>query len=262
LKRRVPSSFQEDVADVIYGKNPVLSLLEGDGGCLKLYMSKSKGRSDPFRDKIVGLCQKKGIPFQEIDSEALDRIAGSSAHQGFVARLSPVKMLNMEDLIAMVMSSDPSKPLNILILDHVEDPHNLGAMIRTAEAVGMFAVLTPSRRGALPTGTVVKCSAGAALRMPIVMIGNVSQAIRDIKDRLGLWVIGIEANGERSIFESPMPRRMALVVGSEGKGLGRVVATSCDEVLRIPMIGETGSLNVSVAAALAMYEWFRGNFTS
>ncbi|MCX7829158.1 MAG: 23S rRNA (guanosine(2251)-2'-O)-methyltransferase RlmB [Thermanaerothrix sp.] len=241
---------------MVYGKNPVLSLLEGDGGCIKLFIL--KGRKDPFRDKVLRLCQTKGIPFQELDPEALDRIAGSSVHQGFVARVSPVKVLSMEDLINMVVSLDAAKPLNILVLDHVEDPHNLGAMIRTAEAAGIFAVLIPSRRGALPTGTVVKCSAGAALRMPMVMIGNVSQAIRDIKDRLGLWVIGIEANGERSIFEAAMPRRIALVVGSEGKGLGRVVASSCDEVLRIPMLGRTGSLNVSVAAALAMYEWFRG----
>ncbi|ACZ19084.1 RNA methyltransferase, TrmH family, group 3 [Thermanaerovibrio acidaminovorans DSM 6589] len=243
--------------DLVYGRNPVMSLLEGGGDCLKVLISRR--RSDPVRERIVEICRARGIPFQEVDGKVLDRMVGTSSHQGVVARVSPVGILKLEDLYRLAGASDPVAAFALLVVDHVEDPHNLGAMIRTAEAAGFSAVLFPSRREALPTGVVVKASAGAALRVPLIMVGNVSQAIRRVKEDLGLWAVGLEAQGRASVFDERLPPRIALVVGSEGKGLSRVASAACDDILMIPMMGASGSLNVSVAAGIVMYQWYQGN---
>jgi len=155
------------------------------------------------------------------------------------------------------LSSLPSGgPLLVVVLDHVQDPHNLGAVARTAEACGAKGVLFPKRRGALPGGTVVKVSAGAALRLPMVGVNNVVQTVKELQES-GFWTIGLDNRMGRSLWSEPMPERTALVVGAEGEGLSRLVSDTCDEIVRIPLTGETGSLNASVACAVGMFEWAR-----
>ncbi len=139
----------------------------------------------------------------------------------------------------------------MLLCDHLQDPHNLGAVIRSAEAAGASAVMIPKRGGALPTGTVVKTSAGAALRLPIAKTGNISQTIRLLQEA-NFWVVGLSMEAEETLFKEDMPPRVVIVIGAEGEGLGQAVAKSCDELRHIPMAGKTGSLNASVAAALAL----------
>jgi 23S rRNA (guanosine2251-2'-O)-methyltransferase len=145
-----------------------------------------------------------------------------------------------------------------VLLDHVQDPGNLGAMIRSAEAASAVFAALPMRRSSLPGGTVAKTSAGASLRLPLVSVGNVANAVRDIKD-FGLWAIGLDEHAGSSIYDSPLPARCLFVVGSEGRGMSRTAASACDEMLRIPMEGRTGSLNASVALSICMFEWYRIN---
>ena len=154
------------------------------------------------------------------------------------------------------MLPQPPTPVMLLLCDHLQDPHNLGAVIRTAEAAGAFAVLVPKRGGALPTGTVVKTSAGAALRMPLVKIGNVQSTIRVLQEA-GFWVIGLDMAGRETLFKADMAPRTVFVIGAEGEGLGNAAAKACDDLRFIPMKGASGSLNASVAASLAMFEWVR-----
>ena len=244
---------QKEQEDLLYGRNAVWALLESQPRrCLKVWLA--KGTRDPFRSRILDRCRETGIPLQELDGKGLERMLPGKVHQGVAARTAGVELLELQEVLARIPPAP--EPVLVVVLDHLEDPHNAGAIVRSAEAVGALAVLLPLRRGALPTGAMVKASTGAALRLPLGRIGNVGQDLRLLQEA-GLWVVGLEAQGERSLFETPLSPRMALVVGSEGKGLGRTTLQGCDEVLHIPMRGESGSLNGSVAAALGLYEWFR-----
>ena len=147
-------------------------------------------------------------------------------------------------------------PALIVVLDHVEDPHNLGAIVRSAEAAGAAAAVYSRRRSALPGGTVVKTSAGASLRLPMIPVVNVVRTLEQLQ-AAGFWIVGLEGRAEVSLWEDEVPARLALVVGAEGEGLSRLVSESCDQLLRVPIQGGVGSLNASVAAALGMFEWRR-----
>jgi len=164
-----------------------------------------------------------------------------------------VSILELENFLSVLPEEGP---ILAVILDHVQDPHNLGAVARTAEACGACGVLFPKRRGALPGGTVVKVSAGAALRIPMVGVNNVSQAVKRLQEA-GLWTIGLDNRAGRSLWSEPLPARTAVIVGAEGEGLSRLVAETCDEIVKIPLSGETGSLNASVACAVGLFEWAR-----
>jgi 23S rRNA (guanosine2251-2'-O)-methyltransferase len=239
--------------ELCWGRNPVMAALEDmSGRCAKVFISKSA--QGHVKDKIISLCKNSGVLFQLLDNQALDRMTDGENHQGVVAQMSPTELLSAEDLIATL--PEAPAPAMLLLCDRIQDPHNLGAIIRSAEAAGASGVLFPKRGGCLPTGVVVKTSAGAALRMKLAMTGNVSQTVKLLQDA-GFWTIGLAMEAEESLFKGDLPVRTALVIGSEGEGLGRAVAKNCDELRYIPMDGECGSLNASVAAALAMFEWYR-----
>ena len=176
-------------------------------------------------------------------------MTGKENHQGVVAYMAPMKLWEAEELIQMLPKAP--EPAMVILCDHLQDPHNLGAVIRSAEAAGASAVLIPKRGGVLPTGTVVKTSAGAALRLPVAKTGNISQTIRLLQEA-NFWVVGLSMDAEETLFKEDMPPRLTIVIGAEGAGLGQAVAKSCDELRYIPMAGKTGSLNASVAAALAL----------
>ena len=241
--------------DVCWGRNPVISLLEDSPErCTKVLMSKTI--QPHVRAKIQDLCRAANVVFQFADAAALDRTTGRENHQGVVAWMAPVELREAEEFIASLPA--PPAAAMLLLCDHIQDPHNLGAVVRSAEAAGASGVLIPKRGGCLPTGTVVKTSAGAALRLPIAKTGNVSQTIRLLQEA-NFWVVGLAMEGTESLFKGDLPKRLALVVGAEGEGLGTAVSKACDELRSIPMKGGTGSLNASVAAALAMFEWARSN---
>ena len=242
--------------DICWGRNPVFSLLEeSPERCMKVIISKTV--QPHIRARLQELCRSANIVLQTVESAAMDKMPGKENHQGVVAYMAPMKLWEAEELIQML--PEAPEPAMVILCDHLQDPHNLGAVIRSAEAAGASAVMIPKRGGALPTGTVVKTSAGAALRLPIAKTGNVSQTIRLLQEA-NFWVVGLSMDAEETLFKEDMPPRLAIVIGAEGAGLGQSVAKSCDELRYIPMAGKTGSLNASVAAALALFEYTRSNW--
>ena len=241
--------------DICWGRNPVTQLLlDEPSRCLKVIASKSMQRA--ALDQIAGLCRESGVPLQKVEPGAMNSLADGTNHQGVIAIIAPRPMLNITDALSL-LPKPPAKALAVLA-DHVLDPHNLGAMIRSAEAASASFLAMPLRRNSLPTGTVVKTSAGASLRLPLAAVGNVANAVKEFQ-AAGLWAIALDSAGKRTIYEDKLPARTLLVVGSESKGIGNATASACDETLGIPIAGKTGSLNASVALAVAMFEWFRLN---
>lgn len=239
--------------DICWGRNPVAALLEENPErCMKVLISKNI--QPHIKAKLTELCRSGRITFQFVDGAALDRLTNGENHQGVAAYTAQMKLLEMEDLLAEMPSAP--EPVMVLLCDHLQDPHNLGAVVRSAEAAGAFAVIIPKRGGCMPTGTVVKTSAGAALRLPIVKAGNMAQTIRMLQEA-GLWVTGLAMEGRDTLFREDLPPRSVIVVGAEGEGLGNAVMKACDDIRYIPMCGKTGSLNASVAAGIAMFEWTR-----
>ena len=238
--------------DICWGRNPVFSLLEeSPERCMKVLTSKTV--QPHIKARLQDLCKAANIVLLTVDPAALDKMTNKENHQGVVAYMAPMKLWDAEEIIQMLPKAP--EPAMVLLCDHLQDPHNLGAVIRSAEAAGASAVI-PKRGGALPTGTVVKTSAGAALRLPIAKTGNVSQTIRLLQEA-NFWVVGLSMEAEETLFKEDMPPRVVIVIGAEGDGLGQAVAKSCDELRHIPMAGKTGSLNASVAASLALFEYKR-----
>ena len=256
---RDPRERAEEAArpsdDLCWGRNPVLTLLEETPArCLKVVVSKTMQKG--MFDRLTGLCKTVGIPFSLVEPKILDAMTPGENHQGVVAVASPTEMMTLEAAMAL-LPPQPGAALAVL-MDHVQDPHNLGAMIRSAEAAGATFAALPLRRSSLPTGTVVKTSAGASLRFPIASVGNTAAAVRDFQEA-GLWTVGLDAEASTTIYDALLPARTLLVVGAEGKGLTKTTADACDEVMRIPIGGGVGSLNASAALAVAMFEWSRTN---
>ena len=236
-----------------WGRKPVLEMLEMmPERCLRV--SLSKNFHGAIAEKIMELCKQAHIPVQRVDPMGLERLCNGENHQGVLAMTSQTPLLEIEDVFKLLPpQSDPALGI---ILDHVKDPHNLGAIIRSAEAAGASFVAIPKRRSALPMGTVVKTSAGASLRIPLVSVGNIAQAIERLQEG-GFWSVGLDAEGKESLFAGNLPKRLLLIVGAEGEGIGHATAKSCDELRHIPMIGSGTSLNASVAAGIALFEWVK-----
>lgn len=254
-ERRVKEQEPENEGqDICWGRNPVTALLEeSPERCMKVLLSKSV--QPHIRAKLTELCRANGIVFQNVEGAALDRLTNGENHQGVAAYTAQMKLWEAEELIGQLPKAP--EPVMLLLCDHIQDPHNLGAVIRSAEAAGASAVLIPKRGGCLPTGTVVKTSAGAALRLPVAKTGNISQTIKLLQNA-GFWVTGLAMEGRETLFKEDMPPRSVIVVGAEGEGLGTAVTRACDDIRFIPMReGGAGSLNASVAASLAMFEWSR-----
>jgi 23S rRNA (guanosine2251-2'-O)-methyltransferase len=243
--------------DICWGRNPVIKLLEDEPArCLKVIVSKTMQRVPA--GKIASLCRACGVPLQRVEPRALDSMIEGGNHQGVAAVVAAKPMMDITEALDLI-PKPPSVALAVMP-DHIQDPHNLGAMIRSAEAASACFLALPLRRSSLPTGTVAKTSAGASMRLPLVAVGNTASAVKEFQEA-GMWAVALDSGAKRSIYEAVLPARTLLVVGSEGKGVGRTTAGACDETLRIPIAGEAGSLNASVALAVAMFEWFRLNCT-
>lgn len=211
----------------------------------------ARGAGNPRLQAIIDGCRAKKIPVRFEARSQLDRLTNRGVHQGVVAYAAAKEHASLEDVLANAL------PEALLVLvDGVEDPHNLGAILRSAEAAGATAVLVPRRRAAPLTETVGKASAGAMERLPVVRTANLNRAIDDLK-KAGFWVHGLDERGDLEIWEADFSGRTALVLGAEGAGLHRLTAEKCDSLLRIPMQGAAASLNVSVAAGVALFEVVR-----
>jgi 23S rRNA (guanosine2251-2'-O)-methyltransferase len=225
----------------------VIEALKADREIEKILVS---GSGEGSIKKIIAMASEKKIPILYCDKAALDRAADGENHQGVVANVSAAPNVEIEDILAHASSlgEDPF----IVLLDGIEDPHNLGAIIRTAECAGAHGVVIPKRRAAGVTEIVAKTSAGAVEYMRCARVANISQTIEKLK-AAGVWVAACDMNGT-SLYQSNLKGPIAIVVGGEGNGIGKLVRESCDFVVSIPMKGHIGSLNASNAAAVTMYE--------
>lgn len=236
----------------IYGRHPIIEKLNREPEKVdKLYIRDTIA-GGPAQE-VIRLASEHKIPVQRVPGRKLSELVGAVNDQGFVALITPVQYEDLDEWLETIDSA--TRPL-ALILDEIEDPHNFGAMLRTAAAVGAAGVLVPKHRQAPVNATVVKTSAGTAGMVPIVRVVNINSALRDLQSA-GFWVCGLDQEAKTSVWEHKFDTATALVVGSEGKGIREKTLELCDFKLRLPMEAGVESLNASVSAALVMYEWRR-----
>jgi len=235
--------------DMIEGRNPVLEALRSDRAINKIVVA--KGDREGSIRQVMALARRKGIIVQEVDRTRLDSISATHAHQGVIAYASAKEYVGVDDILEAVRYSG-ELPF-IIILDEITDTHNLGSILRTADAVGAHGVIIPKRRAAGLNSAVAKASAGAIEYVPVARVANIAQTIEYLKKQ-NIWVIGTDSTGEKPFYKADLKGPVALVVGSEGEGMGRLVRERCDFVVNIPMHGRISSLNAAVAAAIVMYE--------
>lgn len=237
--------------EVIYGRNAVAELLKAHPDRIaKIYFQINA--HDKRLLEILLTAKRNRISIGKASNQKLSDLARSNKHQGVVAIASDIRFLEVED----VLSAPREKPFFLLLLDSIEDPQNLGAMIRTAEAAGVDLIVLPRDRSAPINSTVHKTSAGAVSYAPIARVTNLAQTIRLLKER-GIWVVGADVDAQKAYTDFDYTMNVALVIGSEGKGMRRLVREHCDELVRLPMYGKIESLNASVAAGILLYEVVR-----
>jgi len=245
-ERRTAERWGEDQ---IEGRHPVLEALRAGRPLRKLMVA--RGRTGGSLHLIIGEARRRGVTVQEVDPSVITRLSQSRTPQGVIAYAATHQTVDLADLLESARAR--SEAPFLLLLDGVEDPGNLGAILRSAEAAGVHGVVIPRRRAAGLSPAVAAASAGAIEHVRVAQVANIAQAIERLKQE-GVWCIGADAGGAQSIYETPLVPPVAVVVGGEGRGLSRLVRERCDLVMRIPMYGTTSSLNVSVAAALALFE--------
>ncbi len=249
-KRNSAAEHREAPEHLLAGRNPVMEALKSGREIEKILLLKG---AEGSVKKIEGMARDQNIEIQYVQRNALDRMTDGAAHQGVAAFVAGFHYCEPEDLLAAAEAKgeDPF----LLILDGIEDPHNLGAIIRTADASGAHGVIIPKRRAAAVTPTAEKASAGAAEYVPVARVANIARTIDDLKER-GIWIAAADMDGAE-VWQSDLTGPIALVIGSEGNGVSRLVREKCDYIVSFPMRGRINSLNASNAAALLMYEVFR-----
>jgi len=235
----------------IYGINAVSEALKARGRAFE-WVGVSKERHDLRLQRIVEECRKIGIAVRFLPRPELDRMAGNGAHQGVVAVTSAKQYNDLDDVVAAKRGEHSL----IVVLDGVEDPHNLGAILRTADAAGADGVVIPERRAAGVTAIVAKSSAGASEHLPIARVTNIARTVEDLKAK-NLWIVGLDERGSKTYDALDYKMDCAIVLGAEGHGLHDLVKRKCDFLVSIPMLGKVSSLNVSVAAGVVLYEVVR-----
>ena len=235
----------------IEGRNPIIEALRSDRPIDKLMISNTS--KEGSIKKIIGMAKEKNVVIQYVDKHKLDEISTSHSHQGVIAVVSDYKYYELEDLLAIARErgEDPF----FIILDEITDPHNLGTIIRTADAVGAHGVIIPKRRSVHITSVVAKASAGAVEYVPVCKVTNIVNTIKRLKEE-GLWIAAADMDGE-VFYEQNLTGPIGLVIGSEGFGISRLVKQNCDFTVKMPMTGNVTSLNASVAGGILLYEIFR-----
>ncbi len=239
-------------SDILAGRNPVLEALKSERPINKILVT--KGEKKGSIKEIIGMAREKKVIIQEVNADFLYQLVPDVNHQGVAALVSPFEYVEVEDILKKAEQS--REDAFVILADGINDPHNLGALIRTAEAAGAHGMIIPKRHCVPVTSTVAKASSGAVEYLPVARETNMVRCIEGLKKE-GLWVIGADADGESQLYEVDLKMPVALVVGGEGRGIGRLVKEKCDIVVRIPMKGNITSLNASVAGAVLMYEVVR-----
>lgn len=234
--------------NLIYGINTVAEALKARGRAFE-WVGVAKERHDLRLQRVIEECRRQSVAVRFVPRAELDRMAGHNGHQGVVAVTSAKQYNDLDDLLAARRGTHSL----IVVLDGIEDPHNLGAILRTADAAGADGVVIPERRAASVTGTVVKVSAGASEHLPIAKVTNIARTLEDLKSR-NLWIVGLDERGIQIYDAIDYRMDCAVVLGGEGKGVHELVRKKCDFLVSIPMLGQVPSLNVSVAAGVVLYE--------
>ncbi len=230
---------------IIYGINPVIEAFQSEASPPERIWT-TRGKSNPRLQKIIHMARSQGVPVHFESSGVIAKKASTDHHQEIVAEISAIPYTNLENILE-------AEPALLLLVDGVEDPRNLGALLRTAEAAGVGGVFIPNRRSCAITPAVFKSSAGAALHLRISRIGNVVQTLQTLKKR-GFWVVGLDIQGEASVSQIDVSLPIVVVVGGEHQGIRKLVRKHCDFLLSLPMKGKVSSLNLSVAAGVLLYE--------
>ena len=252
-KRRPRPALNDAESDgIIEGRNAVIEALRTDTPIDKIYLA--KGETDATLGHIASTARNKGIVVVETDRRKLDERSITHSHQGVIAVTAVREYASVEDILESARSKG-EQPL-IVVCDELSDPHNLGAVIRTAECAGAHGVIIPKRRSAGLTAIVAKTSAGAVSHVPVARVPNIPTLLKDLKKE-GLWVFGTAADGDTSLYKADLKGPAVIVIGSEGDGMGRLVSENCDFKVSIPMKGKLNSLNASAAAAILLYEAVR-----
>lgn len=237
--------------NVVEGRNPVIETLKSGRTVEKLYIA--KGATEGSIKMIISMAKERGIVVNEVERIRLDNMSSTGSHQGVIALVTPYVYFEIDDMLKL--AKDKGEDPFIIILDEIEDPHNLGSIIRSVNVLGAHGVIIPKRRSVGVTATVLKSAAGAADHTKIAKVTNLTVVIKELKDK-GLWVIGTDMDGE-PCYKSNLTGPIALVIGNEGNGISKLIKENCDAIVSIPVIGEIGSFNASVAAGITMYEVVR-----
>ena len=255
-KEKNNTSTESMREDLIIGRNAVIEALKSDRTIECVYVS--KGDLEGSIKVALGLAKDKGVVIKEADRRKLDTMCDGLNHQGIVARVTPFKYCEVNDILEDAKRKE-QQPF-IVILDEIEDPHNLGSIIRTAELCGVHGIIIPKRRNVGVTSTVYKCSAGAIEHMKIAKVTNINATIDMLKEQ-GIWIYGADIDGKDYSYNTDFSGPCALIIGSEGKGISSLTLKKCDLLVKIPMIGKINSLNASVAGGIMMYEVLKGRLT-
>lgn len=247
--RTVEESNQAVREDLIEGRNAVIEALKSDRTIEQILLA--KGDLEGAVNVILALAKEKGIVIKEVDRRKLDGMSTTGSHQGVIAITTPFNYCELEDILAA--AKEKGEEPFIIILDEIEDPHNLGSIIRTAEVCGAHGIIIPKRRNVGVTASVYKSSAGAVEYVKIAKVTNINGAIETLKKR-GIWIYGADMEAREYSYQANLKGAVALVIGSEGRGISRLTKEKCDNLVKIPMKGNVNSLNASVAAGILMYE--------
>lgn len=248
-RRREPEA---EADGMIEGRNAVIEALRAGTPIDKIFLA--RGETDATLGHIASTAREKGVVVVEADRRKLDGMSRTHAHQGVIAMAAVREYATVDDILNAAREKGES-PL-IVVCDELSDPHNLGAVIRTAECAGAHGVIIPKRRSAGLTAVVAKTSAGAVSYVPVARVPNLTALLKELKDE-GLWIFGTAADGSTSLYDADLRGPAAIVIGSEGDGMGRLVSQQCDFKVSIPMKGRLNSLNASAAAAILLYEAVR-----
>ena len=248
-ENKIKQDFSKIFDDQIEGRNAVIELLESGKDINKIYIT--KGEKKGSINKIIAMANEKKVIIVEKDKKQMDMMAGTQNYQGVIAVVPPYEYVEIEDIleVAKQKKEDPF----ILILDGIEDPHNLGAIIRTAETAGVHGIIIPKRRAVAVNSTVSKVASGALEYIKIARVNNINDTINKLKEK-GIWICGTAIDAQKTYYNQDLTGPIAIVIGNEGKGISDLVKKNCDFLVNIPMKGKVTSLNASVSTGIILYE--------
>lgn len=252
MNNRNRDSAETEEIEYLAGKHPVMEAMRAGRAMNKIFLSNQAQRH--LVQAIMEEAKARGIVVQQVDKRKLDQLAPDTQHQGVVAQVAAAAYADVDDLLERARTR--GEDALIVLLDELEDPHNLGSVLRTADCTGVHGVIVPKRRSAGLTAVVAKTSAGAVEHVPVARVSNLVQTMEKLKEA-GLWIAGADAGAPDSFYRTKLTGPLAIVIGNEGKGLSRLVREKCDFILSLPMVGQINSLNASVAAGVILYEVLR-----